>query len=568
MTQQDEIDLLVVGSGCGGMATALIAAIRGYKVLLVEKTTHLGGTTAYSSGTAWIPGTHLADGREPADTLADASRYLEWMAQTDSGRELRDAFLASGREAVEFLHKHTDVEFFLPPHGPDYREGPGSAPAGRALVIKEFDGRLLGPDFALLREPRPGFNVLGGMMVGRADLHALLSPLSSWAAFRHASKILWRHAMDRLSWHRGTRLVMGNALVGRLLRDLRKHKVPVLLETRLVELVKEGDRVTAAVLQDGKGVRTVRPRVGVVLATGGFSASAQWRARLMPEGDLAMSVAAPGNSGDGLALAAAADAAIADRDHRSNAFWMPASVYRRGGGEPVLFPHIVLDRAKPGLIAVNAAGKRFVNEAGSYHDFVSAMLETPGMGPGKPAWLVCDASFVWRYGLGIVRPWQPTLRRFVKDGYLLRARTLPELAAQIGADAQGLQQTVARHNEYAGRGDDEDFGRGSTALNRQNGDPRQSPNPCLAPIARAPFYALAVWPADLATSAGLQTDGDARVVDRNGSVIDGLYAVGNDMASIMQGTYPGPGTTLGPAIVFAYRAVNRMRALLPPGGTT
>jgi succinate dehydrogenase/fumarate reductase flavoprotein subunit len=565
VAQQEEVDLLVVGSGCGGMVTALMAAIRGYKVMLVEKTDRIGGTTAYSSGTAWIPGSHLADGRQPADDCADASRYLEWMAQTDVGREQRDAFLASGRRAVEFLHQHTGVEFFLPPYGPDYREGNGAATAGRALVIKEFDGRLLGSDFALLREPRPGFNVLGGMMVGRADLNALLAPLSSAAALRHACKILWRHAMDRVSWKRGTRLVMGNALVGRLLRDLRKHQVPVLLETRLVELVRNEGRVTAAVLRDGNGDRTVRPRVGVVLATGGFSSSAQWRSKFMPQGDLGMSVAAPGSTGDGLSIAVAANAALGDRDHRSNAFWMPTSVYRRPGKDTLLFPHIVLDRAKPGVIAVNAAGKRFVNEAGSYHDFVSAMLETPGMGPGKPAWLVCDASFVWRYGLGLVRPWQPSLRRFTKACYLLRGRTLQELAAQIGADAQALQQTVERHNRFAATGRDEEFGRGSTALNRQNGDPARLPNPCLAPIAKAPFYALAVWPADLGTSAGLKTDSDARVLDAEGCVIEGLYAVGNDMASIMQGSYPGPGTTLGPAIVFAYRAVASMLAAHAPG---
>lgn len=574
MTQETDFDLLVIGSGCGGMVTALIAAISGYRVALIEKTGFLGGTTAYSSGTAWIPGTSLADHHTPPDSRENASRYLEWMANTEQGKAHRNAFLDASRDAVDFLLKRTGVQFFLPPHGPDYTEGPGSAMGGRPLVTQEFDGRLLGDDFKLLREPRPGFNVLGGMMVGRADLNALLSPLSSWAHLRHATGILFRHLHDRLRYPRGTRLVMGNALVGRLLLDLRRYKVPIHINTQVVKLIQEGNRIAGAVLQDqAGGCTTVKARVGVVLATGGFSGSASWRSKFLPEGDLGVTVAAPGATGDSFALATAVGATITGADHRSGAFWMPTSVYNRSGEThpqsqgALLFPHIVLDRAKPGLIAVNAFGKRFVNEAGSYHDFVSAMLDTPNMGPAKPAWLVCDSKFIWRYGLGIIRPWQLSLHHFIKTGYLQRGRTLQDLAQRIGADPQGLTQTIERHNSFVDTGIDTDFGRGSTALNRQNGDPQCTPNPCLAHIKQGPFYALAVWPADLATSAGLKTDIDARVLTPDDRVIDGLYAVGNDMASIMQGTYPGPGTTLGPAIVFAYRAVQNMLTTCPPRKT-
>lgn len=244
---------------------------------------------------------------------------------------------------------------------------------------------------------------------------------------------------------------------------------------------------------------------------------------------------------------------------------MPTSVYNARAHDlpsarAVLFPHIVLDRAKPGLIAVNARGLRFVNEASSYHEFVDAMLASPEIGPRKPAWLICDAAFIWLYGLGLVRPWQLSLRRHLKAGYLRRASTLLELAKDIGVDPAGLADTVARHNGFAATGRDEEFGRGSTRLNRQNGDSSRSPNPCLAPIDRSPFYAVAVWPADLAASAGIRTDADARVLNGGGEAIAGLYAIGNDMASIMKGTYPGPGTTLGPAIVFGYRAVQHMHA--------
>ena len=241
------------------MVAAVVAAIRGLRVLVVEKTGHVGGTTAYSSGTAWMPDTDLADGRVPADTRADAARYLEWMAGTDAGRDLRQAFLASTRDALRFLHRHTDVQFMLPANGPDYRVGPGSAEGGRALVAREFDGRLLGADFALLRAPRPGFNVLGGMMVGRADLDALLAPLSSVKAFRHSARILVRHLRDRLIAPRGTRLVLGNALVARLLHEVRKRGVELRMGTMVESFATTDGRVTAPCSRTAKAKARASP---------------------------------------------------------------------------------------------------------------------------------------------------------------------------------------------------------------------------------------------------------------------------------------------------------------------
>jgi succinate dehydrogenase/fumarate reductase flavoprotein subunit len=219
-----------------------------------------------------------------------------------------------------------------------------------------------------------------------------------------------------------------------------------------------------------------------------------------------------------------------------------------------MFPHLVLDRAKPGLLAVNRAGCRFVNEAASYHDFVQAMLANHHGVPSIPAWLVCDATFIAKYGLGNIHPGTRDLRRFEREGDLVTGRTLGELASKIGVPADALRATVARHNQHAETGVDPDFGKGAAELDRFNGDPDHKPNPCIGAIAAAPFHALEVWPADLAVSTGLTTDADARVVDAARRPIKGLYACGNDMASVMSGAYPGPGTTLGPALVFAYRA--------------
>ena len=225
-----------------------------------------------------------------------------------------------------------------------------------------------------------------------------------------------------------------------------------------------------------------------------------------------------------------------------------------------MYPHFLLDRAKPGLIAVNGAGRRFVNEGCSYHDFVEAMFEAHKHSPAIPAWLICTEAFVRAYGLGVIHPGTRNLERFEKDGYIARAGSLNELARRISVDAAGLEATVRRYNQHAARGEDPDFHKGSTVLNRFNGDPA-APYPCLAPIEQPPFVAQAVWPADISVSTGLATDADARVLGGSGAPIPGLYACGNDMASIFMGTYPGPGTTLGPAITFGYRAAMHAASL-------
>jgi succinate dehydrogenase/fumarate reductase flavoprotein subunit len=233
----------------------------------------------------------------------------------------------------------------------------------------------------------------------------------------------------------------------------------------------------------------------------------------------------------------------------------------RNDGTKGLFPHLVFDRAKPGVIAVNSAGRRFVNEAVSYHDFVLAMFECNKTTSAIPAWLICDSTFLGRYGLGVIYPGHRNPKKFVDNRYLVSAPDLGELADRIGIDAGQLRNTVTRYNGFAETGVDIDFGKGETELNRFNGDANHEPNPCVGSLVKPPFYALAVWPADIAVSTGLATDADARVLASDGKPIPGLYACGNDMASVMAGSYPGPGTTLGPAIVFAYRAAMHAKGL-------
>jgi succinate dehydrogenase/fumarate reductase flavoprotein subunit len=558
-----EVDVLVFGAGMGGMCAALFAALEGLDVLLCEKTDQVGGTTSTSAGTVWIPGSSQAMRDGVPDNIENARHFLH--AEIGPRAEaVREAFLTAGPAALDYLEARTEVKFRAPPRHPDYHSNqPGRALAGRALAPLPFDGRLLGQDFARVRPPIEPFMVLGGMMVGKDDIPILLKPFGSLRSFASAAKLLLRHAADRLRYQRGTRLVMGNALVARLFYSLRNANVPIAYEARLVKLVRGNEGIEGAVVDIGDKRQTIRARRGVILATGGFAPNEKLRAEFMPELAIKHSNAFAGASGDGFTAARAAGAAVDDK-HTNPAFYFPSSVHKGADGEMV-YPHILLDRAKPGLIAVNKDGRRFVNESDSYHDFVEAMFRSNAATPSVPAWLICDRAFIRDYGIGLVHPGASgrQIERYIADGYLHRAETLMELAQKINVDGNNLVRTVFEHNRYAEIGTDEAFGKGGTEYNQFNGDPANKPNPCLRPIAEPPFFAVAVYPSTMGTCVGLSTDADARVLDERGEAITGLYAVGNDMASLFRGVYVGPGITLGPALVFAYRAVMNLVSNAP-----
>jgi succinate dehydrogenase/fumarate reductase flavoprotein subunit len=546
-----EVDVLIFGAGMGGMCAALFASLEGLDVLLCEKTDQVGGTTATSAGTVWVPGSNQAKRDGVPDSLDDARRFLD-AEIGPRALEAREAFLAAGPAALDYLEARTEVKFTAPPMHPDYHSNqPGRALAGRALSPLPFDGRLLGKDFDRVRPPIAPFMVLGGMMVGKTDIPYLLKPFASVANFTAASKLLLRHATDCLRFKRGTRLVMGNALVGRLYYSLRRRNVPIEYDAKLVELVKNEGSIEGAVIDIGEKRQTIRVRCAVILATGGFGADTEMQKQYTSNAPVEHTTAFAGASGDGFKAAQVAGGAV-DANHTMGAFYFPSSIKGK-----INFPHILLDRAKPGLIAVSKDGRRFVNESASYHDFVEAMLCTNDASPCIPAWLICDRSFIRDYGIGLVHPGagRREIERYVADGYLQRGGTLEALAQRIGVDGRNLLRTVAEHNRYAITGVDEAFGKGGTEYNQFNGDPTNKPNPCLRPIEHAPFFAVAVYPSTMGTCVGLATDGDARVLDERGKAIGGLYAVGNDMASLFRGIYVGPGITLGPALVFAYRAV-------------
>jgi succinate dehydrogenase/fumarate reductase flavoprotein subunit len=558
-----EVDLLIAGAGPAGMTAALVASLEGLEVLLCEKSEMVGGTGSTSAGTLWIPGNRASKDAGFTDSAEQADIYLDALIGENKNRDLRNAYLQSGPAVIDYLGERSDVRF-LPcgPH-PDYRSNmQGAAVAGRAIVAAPFDGRLLGGEFSRIRPPIPEFMLVGGMMVGKVDIGRLLGRYKSLGNFIYSARLFARYLADRLRYKRGTRIMMGNALVGRLFYSLRKRNVPILFDASIVGVTGDRHGVTGARLNVGGRDIEVKTRKGVVLATGGFAHNQSFRDRFMPQPVPVNSMSCPTNRGDGVAIGERLGARL-DGDSGAGGLWTPVSIVPRRDGSKGLFPHLVLDRAKPGLIAVNAAGRRFVNEAASYHDFVLAMFERHKIEPSIPAYLICDAAFIGKYGLGVVYPGHRNLKKFEDNGYLVCGRSIDELAAKIAVDATQLRSTIARYNGFAETGIDIDFGKGETELSRFNGDAAHKPNPCIAALTTAPFYALAVWPADIAVSSGLATDADARVLDADGKVIPGLYACGNDQASIMAGSYPGPGTTLGPGMVFAYRAAMHAKATPP-----
>lgn len=541
-------DLIVVGAGAAGMTAAATGANAGLRVLLLEGSPHVGGTSALSAGSLWVPQSGLA----PDEPEGEAALYLDTVVGNHSRTEMRSAFLKYGPEMVRALQAAGAVDLAPYPYHPDYLSDlPGGVTQGRALGARTFDGRLLGANLALLRPPLPEFTLLGGMMVDRTDIGHLMNAGRSLASLHHAAGLVLRHGVDRLAGPRGRRLVMGNALAGRLLHFILSHGVELRTEATVERIVVEDGRAVGIVV-DGERVAA---RLGIIVASGGFPHHARLRRELYPQPVAEHSVVPATNKGGGIDLLLAAGGQL-DTGHANAAFWAPSSVRRRRDGSLAVFPHFVLDRAKPGIIAVDREGRRFVDESTSYQRFVEGMYAAGAI----PCHLVCNGDFIRRYGLGMIRPMTRNLRPWVGEAYIREGRTVDDLAAAIGADPAVLRQSFARNDENAAAGQDPDFGRGASAYARNLGDPQHRPNPSLGPMGDGPYYALPIHPADIGTSIGINTDTEARVLDAAGAPIPGLYAAGNDMSSVMGGAYPGPGITLGPALTFGFVAARHAAA--------
>jgi succinate dehydrogenase/fumarate reductase flavoprotein subunit len=553
--QWDEVyDLVVLGAGAAGLTAAMVSAIEGKRTLLIEKSDQIGGTSALSSGSAWIPNNAYQRRSGTTGDAKAALEYLDALVGDRSDRKLREVFIAAGGDMLAYLERHIDLCWLMYDVQPDYNpELPGATIGGRALMPLPFDGRTLGKNFDRVRGPIPEFMLFGGMMITRGEVARLLRIGRNLDSFLLGAKLCGRFILDRMRYKRGTRLVLGNALVAHLFKDLLDRHATIWYNGKTTRLISQNERACGLVVQrDGSEVR-VRAKLGIVLAGGGFPASPELRERYFPRPVAQYTSAYEGCTGDTLLLAQEIGASLGSPGE-DNALWFPSSIATRKDASTAVYPHIVLDRAKPGLIAVNSAGQRFSDEASTYHTFVRAMYRSNRDVPSIPAWLICDRRFVWKYGIGMILPLTPFLKPFVKRGYLHVADSVEQLARKIGVDAGGLVETVRTHNEFARTGVDLDFGKGSNAYDRAYGDPEHLPNPCLGPINRPPYCAVAVLPTPLGTSLGLLTNAHAQVLESSGQPIKGLYACGNDMQNIFGGEYPGPGAQIGVGMAFGYLA--------------
>lgn len=545
------VDLVVLGSGAGGITAALSAGLAGCSCVVVEREAFLGGTSARSSGTVWVPDNRYLREAGVKGDRARAETYLRNLVGNRGPRSMWERFLDQGPAMVEDLADQAGIAFAGMPGSPDYRQDvEGAAEGWRAMAPLPFDGRRLGEDFKRIAWPLPELMVFRGMMVTRSEATRLLQADRSPGAAWLGARLITRYAADRSRHARGTRLVLGNALVARLTEAALTRGVDLRTGSEVSRLLSDTGRVAEVELTDGSRIVA---RCGVVLAGGGFPASAEWRARELPEPVAAATPAAPGCTGATIELGQAAGGTLGPSGV-DNALWFPSSFAKRADGSIAVYPHIVLDRPKPGSIAVDRTGRRFVNEALSYHEFTRGMYRAHAERPAIPCWMICDRRFIHRYGLGIIRPRTPRIGRFVRSGYLSEGATLAELARKLDLPAETLEETVDRFNGFADHGEDPDFHRGGTLYERTNGDATHGPNPSLGRIETGPFYAVALHPTPLGTSRGLLADEEARVLDRRGEPVPGLYVCGNDMQSAFGGEYPGAGAQLGQAMTFGWIA--------------
>ncbi|WP_321909661.1 FAD-dependent oxidoreductase [Paraburkholderia sp. J11-2] len=541
-----EVDVIILGAGAGGLSAAIVAKHEGLEPLVLEKTDQVGGTSAWSVGMMWFVDSAPMQRAGFKDSFDKARRYFAATVGNSVGNPLQESYITQGRVALDYLVRHSELKVAAVDY-PDYYPESDGGMFGRAHAPLDFDGRKLGAHFKDLRAPLPAFAPFGGMMLDLVDLNHFLALTRSFKSFSHVAKRFLRYGMDRLSYHRGTRLVGGNALVARLYKTVLDEQIPLWLRAHATRLITaNGAVIGAEVTRDGRMLR-VRSRRGVVIATGGYSGSAAMRREHSRQPTVELGLGLPSNIGEGIRLALSVGGRL-DHNALDTGYYVPVSVFRNGNNE-TLWGHFMLDRPKPGFIAVNKEGKRFTNEAASYHAFTQGMFDAGAI----PAFLVADAAAVKKYGIGVILPGM-SLRRYERAGYLHSGNTLAELAAKIGIDADGLARSVLRNNHFAQTGVDEDFGKGASAYNIYKGDPAHAPNPCIGPIAQGPFYAVKLMPGDFGTSRGLVTGPSGEVLDHNNQPIPGIFACGNDMNSPVGGHYIGAGITLGPALTFGYLA--------------
>jgi succinate dehydrogenase/fumarate reductase flavoprotein subunit len=549
-----EVDVVVAGSGAGALTAAIVAAQSGLKVLVCEKTDRFGGTTALSMGGAWIvankhqPSLGINDSRQAGET------YLRSILGDRYEHEKIDAYLESGAEMVNYMESRTCMKW-TGALIPDYYPAAPGASIGRAVLTQDYDGRALGKYLRQMRMPLRGFVLFGSLQIAMLEAGKFHSALHKLPSFFHVTRRMMAFCRDALLHGRGAHLANGGALVGRLLRSALDAGVELRRNAPVTELMVENGRVRGIVVGRDGDREAIRARRGVVLATGGFGASAKLRASHLPLPEAHLSVQPDGNCGDGVELGLAVGGTLA-KGNSDNGLWTPVSILRHPDGRVDKFPHFGLDRGKPGSIITGQDGKRFANEAAPYQEFVRVMHERKM----PVAYFIASQAFQRRYGMGLALPFPYPVNELIRKGYLIEANTLDELAEKLSILADTLKTTIAEFDRHAANGTDPEFGRGGNAYDHSQGDYTHEPNRNLAPVGRGPYVAVKLYPGSASTFLGLATNAHAQVLNENGDIIPGLFAVGLDQNSVFRGDYPSGGSGLGPTMTFGYIAGKTLAA--------
>ena len=541
-----EYDVLVVGSGAGALTAAITAHDNGGNVLVVEKSDMYGGTSATSGGGIWIPCNHLMEVHGETDTPEAALEYLKACVGDKVSDSRLMSYVKNAPKMLKDLEDKSDVKFVSTPYADYLTEKPGSKDGWRTLDPLPMSATKLGKEFLNMRPPHPQ-TIFGGFTITVNEAKKIITRSKGWKWIM--AKLMISYRLDipmRMKSKRHRRLCLGNALVGRCLTSVFKREIPIWRSTSLKSLVEKNGKVTGAIVtKNGEDILITTKR-GVILAAGGFEHNSDMRKANLPGPTDTSWSATPGqNTGDAHIAAQAVGANLTLMDA---AWWGPSVRLPRDDRSRILFA----ERALPGIYIVNENGKRYLNEAASYDEVGRQLQAHP-----KTSWVIFDRRAREKYGIGPLYPtavhpdskWNSSIKAIVK-----KSDTIEGLASLMGVDEAGLMDTVKKVAKYSKTGVDEDFGSGSTSYDKYYGDPSVSPNPCLAPLSKAPFYAFPVYPGDIGTKGGVDVDINAQALNKKGRPILGLYATGNTASSVMGYTYPGAGSTIGPAMTFGYVA--------------
>jgi 3-oxosteroid 1-dehydrogenase len=571
----DVVDVLVVGSGGGGMTAALAAQAFGLDTLVIEKASQFGGSTALSGGGIWVPG---APAQRRAGYSPSPGEVVDYLRHITDGL-VSDArirqYVDSAPAMMDFLEKLSPwLEFVWKPGYADYYpELPGGSELGSTINVPPIDLRTLAAEEHNLLTPLA--LAPRGIWLGPKELRSFYQVRQSWSGKGVLVKLVWRMIRARVF---GDRMAaIGQSLVARLRLAMKDRGIPLWLNAPMTQLITgdDGSVIGAVVVKDGTSQRIGASR-GVIVATGGFDHDMAWRKEHQPTVDQDWSFGNPAATGDGIRAGQQVGAAA---DMLDEAWWFPAIQWPDGRMQFMLN-----ERMMPSQFIVNGAGKRFINEAAPYMDFGHAMIEGQQSGITHiPCWLITDRRSFLRHVVAGHLPIPkipfapvPTGRRipraWLESGVVKAAGSWDELATKIGVPADQLRTTAARFNELADKGHDDDFSRGDSVYDNYYGDPTL-PNPNLHPLGKPPYYAFRMVLGDLGTSGGLRTDEFARVLRDDDTVVRGLYAVGNASAAVMGRSYAGAGATIGPAMTFGYVAAKHLVSQHPtpsivPGGTS